>query len=155
MPDITIEAHGAGEMDSPLQGNDNTAGSRVSQTVAGSITAEQVEVSLSAVGAVDVDMLDTGQTFVGLSSSLDANLEDSAVGVLFADVAIAERSTVGVAVTRELRGSNNRSLVLLAGKVYGTVHTALDTRGSLLAGLVGGAVIGFILWLGNLVTRKD
>jgi hypothetical protein len=46
------------------------------------------------------------------------------------------------------------TLVLLAGQTNGPVETLLDTRGALLAGLVGGTLTGLVLFAGNLFFRR-
>jgi hypothetical protein len=60
----------------------------------------------------------------------------------------------GVVITRsaDMRGSS--TLVLLAGQTNGPVETLLDTRGALLAGLIGGTVTGLVLFVGNLLFRR-
>jgi hypothetical protein len=57
-------------------------------------------------------------------------------------------------VGREIRGEKIESMILLSRKVEGNVTTIMDTRGALIAGLVGGLFAGMMLLLGRMVFRR-
>ena len=48
-------------------------------------------------------------------------------------------------------GERIESVILLARKVEGNVTTVIDTRGALIAGLVGGLFAGIMLLLGRML----
>jgi hypothetical protein len=60
----------------------------------------------------------------------------------------------GVVAGREVRGGKIESIILLSGKVEGNVTTVVDTRGALIAGLVGGLFAGIMLLLGRMLFGK-
>lgn len=60
-----------------------------------------------------------------------------------------------VTAAKEVRGERIESLVLLAGRVEGEIHTVVDTRGAVIAGLVGGLFAGLILLVGRIAFRRD
>jgi hypothetical protein len=59
-----------------------------------------------------------------------------------------------VVIARAADMHASSALVLLAGQTNGPVETLLDTRGALLAGLIGGTVMGAILIAGSLIFRR-
>ncbi len=44
---------------------------------------------------------------------------------------------------------------LLANRVEGEVHTVVDTRGAVIAGLVGGLIAGMIFLVGRIAFRRN
>ncbi len=56
--------------------------------------------------------------------------------------------------SQNLRAERVETLILLAGNVDGDVTTLIDTRGAILAGLLGGIVSGLFLLMGNLIVRR-
>jgi hypothetical protein len=66
-----------------------------------------------------------------------------------------QNAYVGVTAAREVRGERIESLVILAGRVEGEVHTLVDTRGAVIAGLVGGLFAGLIVLVGRIAFRRD
>jgi hypothetical protein len=75
-------------------------------------------------------------------------------GAVAANTVQVENSYVGAVAGREVRGERIESLVLLAGRVEGEVHTVVDTRGAVIAGLVGGLFAGLILLVGRIAFRR-
>jgi len=61
----------------------------------------------------------------------------------------------GVVAGREVRGERIETILLLGNRVEGEVHTVMDTRGALLAGLVSGLFAGLMLLLGRAMFRRD
>lgn len=60
----------------------------------------------------------------------------------------------GVLAAQEVRGERIESLILLSRKVEGNVTTVMDTRGALIAGLVGGLFAGIMFLLGRMLFGK-
>jgi hypothetical protein len=75
-------------------------------------------------------------------------------GVVAADNVEFGGAYAGLVAGREVRGERIDSVVLLAGRVEGEVHTVMDTRGALIAGMLGGLVAGLILLLGRMTFRR-
>jgi hypothetical protein len=57
----------------------------------------------------------------------------------------------GIVAGREVRGEKIESIILLSRRVEGNVTTVIDTRGALIAGLVGGLFAGIMLLLGRML----
>ncbi|HRQ24554.1 MAG TPA: hypothetical protein PLF42_14100, partial [Anaerolineales bacterium] len=57
----------------------------------------------------------------------------------------------GLVAGREVRGERIESIILLSRKVEGNVFTVIDTRGALIAGMVGGLFAGIMLLLGRML----
>jgi hypothetical protein len=77
------------------------------------------------------------------------------IGAVAGDTVSVEGARVGVTAAREVRGEKVESVILLAGRVEGEVHTVVDTRGAVIAGLVGGLVAGLIVLVGRIAFRRD
>jgi hypothetical protein len=60
----------------------------------------------------------------------------------------------GLVAAREVRGERIESIILLSRKIEGNVTTVIDTRGALIAGLVGGLFAGIMLLLGRMLFGK-
>jgi hypothetical protein len=101
--------------------------------------AEQADIANSMVGGVRGANVSV-QGIVGGAAGETVNLQNAYVGALAA---------------REVRGERVESLVLLAGRVEGEVHTLVDTRGAIIAGLVGGLFAGLIVLVGRIAFRRD
>jgi len=108
------------------------------QAVFGQVNAEQVEIAQGAVGAVR-------------GGNIDAQ---GAIGVVAGGTVHLRNARVGAVAAREVRADRIESVILLAGRVEGEVHTTVDTRGAILAGLVGGLAAGLILLVGRIAFRR-
>jgi hypothetical protein len=64
------------------------------------------------------------------------------------------QSRVGLLISQEAHLTDSSTLVLLSRNVTGPVHTVVDTRGAMAAGLVAGVAVGLLLWLGSWVSRR-
>ena len=60
----------------------------------------------------------------------------------------------GIVASREVRSEKIESIILLSRHVEGNVTTVIDTRGALIAGLVGGLFAGIMLLLGRMLFGK-
>jgi hypothetical protein len=81
-------------------------------------------------------------------------IQQSAVGMLYADQAIMDNVNARIIIARQVNGGPIRPVVLLAGRVEGPVEPALDTPRALLAGLTAGVAFGLVMWLGRLLRRR-
>ena len=77
------------------------------------------------------------------------------VGGVAGETVNVQNAYVGVTAAKEVRGEKVESLILLAGRVEGEVHTVVDTRGAIIAGLVGGLFAGLIVLVGRIAFRRD
>lgn len=136
---------------------------RMHEADAENIIAQEVELRQSAAGNVKADRFSAHQSAIGMLSAKEASVEESAVGFVQAEkmsaggytgVVVAGSADLqhGMAVFvagREVHVNEARTGILLARNVQGNVTTVLDTRGALLAGLVGGLFAGLMLMLGR------
>ena len=136
---------------------------RMHQADAENILAQEVELQQSGAGAIKADHVNADHSFIGMVSAKEVSMEGGAVGFVQAEkmsaggytgVIVAGSVDVqhGMAVFaagREVHVNEARMGILLARNVQGNVTTVLDTRGALLAGLVGGLFAGLMLMLGR------
>lgn len=142
---------------------------RMHQANAGTVAAENVELNISAAGGVNAQTVSAKQAIIGGVNAEEAHVWDSMIGgvrgtVVNAQGMIAavagesvtvEGARVGVTAAQEVRGGRVDTVVLLAGRVEGEVHTAFDTRGAIVAGMVAGLFTGLILLVGRIAFRRD
>ena len=67
---------------------------------------------------------------------------------------IRDSAYAGIVASREVRSEKIESIILLSRHVEGNVTTVIDTRGALIAGLVGGLFAGIMLLLGRMLFGK-
>jgi hypothetical protein len=142
---------------------------RMNRSAAEHIQAEEVEVRQGGVMRVDAGSMTVQQGGVSLANAKnlamensfllagraeEARFDSSQVGVLYAGSVDMKYSKNNLMVAQRVSGGPIRSLVLLAGRVDGPVHTYLDTPRSLLAGVAAGVGVGIVLLLGRLMTRR-
>lgn len=142
---------------------------RMHQSNAETINSEDVELNVAAAGMVNTQTLTARDSIIGGVNAGDAHISNSVVGGVRAGTVDVHGLVGGVAgnavhaenaysvltVAREVRGERIESLVLLAGRVEGEVHTLVDTRGAIVAGLVGGLFAGVILLVGRIAFRRE
>jgi hypothetical protein len=75
-------------------------------------------------------------------------------GVVVAGSVEFGNAYAGIVAGDEVRGERIESVILLARTVNGNVTTVIDTRGALIAGLVGGLFAGIMLLLGRMLFSK-
>jgi hypothetical protein len=138
---------------------------RLHQSGAQEITAE--EVALHQSGALDIATaeISTHETALGLVTAKDVEMTNSAAGAIRAENVNVNGSAVavmadtvnlgntyaGVVAGNQVKGEQIETLLLLSNHVEGDVQTVVDTRGALIAGIVGGLLAGIILLIGRLV----
>jgi redox-regulated HSP33 family molecular chaperone len=138
---------------------------RMHQSAAQEITADEVGLHQSAALDVAAAEVSTHESALGLVSAKDVEMTNSAAGAIRAEnvnltgsagVVIAEsvnlgNTYAGVVAGSEVRGEQIETLFLFSNHVEGDVQTVVDTRGALIAGMVGGLLTGTILLIGRLV----
>ena len=138
---------------------------RLHQSGARSVTSDEVALHQSIALDVATGQVNAHEAAMGVVMTGEALLTNSGAGVLRAESVNMEGAAVavlagsanlgntyaGIVAGREVRGERIESLLVLAGKVDGEVHTVMDTRGALVAGMVWGLFTGVILLLGRLV----
>ena len=138
---------------------------RMHQSAAQEITAD--EVSMQQAAAIDVTAAEVSahESALLMVSAKDVEMTNSAAGAIRAEnvnvtgsagVVMAEtvnlgNTYAGVVIGGEVRGEQIETLFLLSNHVEGDVQTVVDTRGALIAGMVGGLLTGTILLIGRLV----
>ena len=142
---------------------------RMRQADAEFIRAEEVEMQNSAAANVKANQVATRQSALGMVNATEAKLENTATGIVQAEnVSISgytavigagsadiHHSTVGYLAAQEVHAQDVRAVVLLARNVNGNVITTLDTRGVVIAGLIGGLFGGLMLLLGRFLIRRS
>jgi len=138
---------------------------RMHQADAENIVAQEVELQQSAAGTVKADHISARQSAIGMVNAAEVSVSGGAVGFVQAEkmsaggytgVIVAGSAEVqhGMAVFvagRDVHVKDSRTGILLARNVSGNVTTVLDTRGALIAGLVGGLFAGLMLMLGRVL----
>ena len=138
---------------------------RMHQSSAGEIQAEDVELNMSSAASVNSARVSTRTSAIAALQSVEVTTENSVVaaaqaermslrgvaGAVMAGSVELDHSHVGILAGREVRGEQIKTVILLSGKVEGNVTTMMDTRGALIAGLVGGLFAGIMLLLGRMV----
>ena len=123
------------------------------QSAAANVKASQITARTSALGMVDAAELHVENSAMGVIQAENATVSGYA-GVIAAGRAEVHHSAVGYLAGSEVKAENVRTVLLLARTVQGNVTTTLDTRGALIAGLVGGLFGGLMLLLGRALTRR-
>jgi hypothetical protein len=142
---------------------------RMHQADAEFIRAEEAELQQSAVGNAKVTRLTAHQSALGMVNAEEAHLENAFTGIVQAEsVSVSgytglvaagsadiHHASVGYLAAREVKAEDVRTIVLLARNVEGNVITTLDTRGVVIAGLIGGLFGGLMLLLGRFLLRRN
>lgn len=142
---------------------------RMHQSSAETVTSEDVEMNIAAVGGVNTQTLSARQSLLGGVNAESAEIHNSfvggvkgtnvgvqgIVGGVVGEAVSLQNAYVGVTAAREVRGEKIESVILLAGRVDGEVHTVVDTRGAVIAGLVGGLFAGLIVLVGRIAFRRE
>jgi len=138
---------------------------RLHQSGAQEITAEEVELHQSAVLDATAAEVNARESMLGMVTSKDVEMINSLAGIVRAEnagvtgsagVVLAGSANLGdtyagVVAGQQVRAERIESLVLFARNVEGDVQTVVDTRGALIAGMVGGLFAGLIVLVGRMV----
>ncbi|MDD2921398.1 MAG: hypothetical protein PHQ36_03860 [Anaerolineales bacterium] len=143
----------------------NSELARMSQSSAAHIEAEDVELSQSAALNIRAGNLTARQSGLAFVQADSVAMQESGAGVVRAatatinggvGAALANQVEIGTAYAgiiagREIRGEKIESMILLSRNVEGNVFTVVDTRGAIIAGLVGGLFAGILFLLGRML----
>jgi hypothetical protein len=142
---------------------------QVNQGNVAQVNAEKVEFRQGGAARVNADQVTIHQGGAGMIQAITANVDQGGVGILRANEATLTNSSAqlmaaqavtvnggmaGVLVANEVHANPLRAVIVLAQKIDGPVETSLDTRGAMLAGLVGGVALGLISLVGRLLIRN-
>jgi len=83
------------------------------------------------------------------------SLQDSSSVVLVTENAKLQESRNGLLVASKVEADTINTTILLTRNVEGNVETVLDTPRALLAGLTAGVAVGLVLFVGQLLTKRD
>ncbi len=126
----------------------------IRQGGARTITADTVTMQQGGAGLVNGAEVDMHQSGALAIRTQQATLEYSGAAGIAADHLQATHARIGVAVSDRADLRQTSTVVLLARQTEGQVTTLLDTRGTLLAGLVAGLALGLTLIAGSLLARR-
>ncbi|NWF65324.1 MAG: hypothetical protein HXY38_13580 [Chloroflexi bacterium] len=141
---------------------------RMHQSSAGSIHSEDVELNLSAAGRVQAANFKANESFVAVAQAGDVTIQNGVAGAVRAESAALNgvsgvvvagsvefgNAYAGLVAGGEVHSERIESLILLSPRVQGNVTTVIDTRGAVMAGLVGGLFAGMLLLLGRALFGK-
>ena len=133
------------------------------------IRAEEVELQQGAVGTVKATRMSSHKSLIGMVNAGEFHAEASGMGMVQAESASISgytvlvgagsadihHSSVGYLAARDVKAEGVRTILLLARNVEGNVITTLDTRGVVIAGLIGGLFGGLMLLLGRFLMRRS
>jgi hypothetical protein len=132
------------------------------------LSAQEVDIRDSFSFVVNADTINARKSIIGHVASGNLTLLESNViaaqtnsldlkgraGVVAADSAHIDNGYAGLLVSRDVQGENIRTGLLISRNVTGNVETLLDTRSTVLVGVVAGAIVGSILMVGQLLFRR-
>ncbi|MEW6716225.1 MAG: hypothetical protein AB1345_01790 [Chloroflexota bacterium] len=121
----------------------------------GQIAGENVSVQQGGAGVVEADVVEVNQGGIGCTRSRQVSINQGGAFFVSAEEAELTDTRSCVVVSRHVQGGPMRTGLLLAGRVEGEVEALMDTPKVLLAGLVAGTVIGGLLLLGRMLTRRS
>jgi hypothetical protein len=122
-------------------------------SVAVVITAETVNARKTGVAHLEAGNFTLLDGTVLVSKSNTASLKGRA-GVVIADTAEIENGSAAILASRTVKADTIRTGILISRNVEGNVETLMDTRSTILAGIVAGAVMGSLLMLGQFLFRR-
>jgi hypothetical protein len=142
---------------------------RMHQADAELVRAEEVEMQNSAAANVKATRVSARQSGLGMVTASEVELENAAAGIVQAEKASVSgytgvlgagsadihHSAVGYLAAQDVHAEDVRTVLLIARNVHGNVVTTLDTRGVVIAGLVGGLFGGLMLLLGRFLIRRN
>jgi PPE-repeat protein len=101
-----------------------------------------------AFAQADVVSVQDGAVLAARAEKMSVN---GSAGLVVAGNIEFGNAYAGIVTGQEIRGERIESVILLARNVEGNVTTVIDTRGALIAGLVGGLFAGIMLLLGRMI----
>ena len=138
---------------------------RMHQSAAQEITADEVALHQSAAIDVTAAKVSTHESALGLVNAKDVEMNNSAAaairaenvnvigqaGIVMAGSINLGNTYAGVVAGDKVHAERIETLLLLGNHIEGDVQTVVDTRGALIAGMVGGLMTGIVLLIGRLV----
>jgi hypothetical protein len=142
---------------------------RMHQSAVQEITADEVDLHQAAALDVTAAEVSAHEAALGLVNARDVEMTNSAAaavraenvnvvgqaGVVLANSVILGNTYAGVVAANQIQGERIETLFLFSNHVEGDVQTVVDTRGALIAGMVGGLLTGIILLIGRLVFGRE
>jgi hypothetical protein len=141
---------------------------RASASTIKQLNAQEVDLRNSWAVVVNADTVNARKTGIAhleagnftllegtvIAAKTNASTINGRAGVVISDSTRIDNGSSGVLISREVHGENIRTGILISRNVDGNVETLMDTRSTVLAGLVAGAVVGSILMLGQFLFRR-
>ncbi len=138
---------------------------RASQTAIQQLSAEEVDLQTSVVGAIQTGEIHAHDSIIGGTTSHKASLDNSLVGGIRTDSisfngvsaliignSMTNNDVHAIAmIATDIQADTIQTGILFSREVHGNVTTTLDGRTALMVGVVGGAVAGLILLAGKLL----
>ncbi len=100
--------------------------------------------------ANELNLTDGG---IGIASSHEINLTGNA-GILVGQAATVNEGPIGLLVSREVKGTKIKAVILLAGETHAPVETIVDQRSVALFGLAAGIAMGLVFSLFRLIKGR-
>jgi hypothetical protein len=122
-------------------------------SVAVVVNAETVSARKTSVAHLEAGNFTLLDGTVLVSKSNSATLKGRA-GLVITDSAEIENGSAAILASRTVKADTLRTGILISRNVEGNVETLMDTRSTVLAGIVAGAVIGSLLMLGQYLFRR-
>lgn len=141
---------------------------RASSSQIKQLFAQEVDLRDSVAVVVNADTVNARKTGVAhlkagnftllegtvFAAKTNTSTINGRAGVVISDSTRFDNGSSGVLISREVQGENIRTGILISRNVDGNVETLMDTRSTVLAGLVAGAAVGTILMLGQFLFRR-
>ncbi len=142
---------------------------RLHQSVARRVEAEETDLHQSSVAQVAASRITAHESAIGMAQAGEIQAANSSIGaaraeiatingnagVIFAGTARLQNTCAGLMAGREVHAERIKTLVLFSTHVEGEVHTTMSTRDAILAGSLGGLLIGLAMLLGRFLFRSD
>jgi len=122
-------------------------------SVAVVVNAETVSARKTGVAHLEAGYFTLLDGTVLLSKSNSATLKGRA-GLVITDSAEIENGSAAILASRTVKADTIRTGILISRKVEGNVETLMDTRSTILAGIVAGAMMGSLLVVGQFLFRR-
>lgn len=141
---------------------------RINQSAVQEITAEELGLTMSAsintkamkviahesgMALVDADKVEMTNSNAGFVMAEYATVEGCS-GIVLGNSVELGNTNAGVVAGRNVHAEKIESLVFLGRHVEGDVQAVVDTRGALIAGMVGGLFAGLIVLAGRFLSPR-
>jgi hypothetical protein len=141
---------------------------RASHAAIRRLEAEEADVNGIIIGSAVTGKLNGRQVAIGALNAKHVELREAFIGGVRGESISVSGNTAMMAATTiespevravivagaEINAANIRTGLLVGRKINGNVHTLLDTRTAILAGVFGGLVTGLVMLAGKLLFGK-